>query len=291
MKYAIALFSRLRARNAFGVRPLATLPDDLRSKFLGLKGGSIQLTKDDHTDIAELQFSNPSKRNSFSGEMMVKLHDAVAELQSWKEGKGLVFHSGGGSVFCSGGDLDMMKALNTPEQGAQMATIMHAALMGLRDLPLISVALVEGRALGGGAELTTACDFRILVPGAEIQFVQVRMGLIPGWGGITRLVRLLGPSEALKLISSGRKISAEEALELGLADDILQSYESPLLEAKKWLGRYIAGDAHVVRTLKETIVRSRELSTVDSLREELKLFSTVWSGPANREALKRNIKH
>lgn len=291
MKYAIALFSRLRARNAFGVRPLATLPDDLRSKFLGLKGGSIQLTKDDHTGIAELQFSNPSKRNSFSGEMMVKLHDAVAELRSWKEGKGLVFHSGGGSVFCSGGDLDMMKALNTPEQGAQMATIMHAALMGLRDLPLISVALVEGRALGGGAELTTACDFRILVPGAEIQFVQVRMGLIPGWGGITRLVRLLGPSEALKLISSGRKISAEEALELGLADDILQSYESPLLEAKKWLGRYIAGDAHVVRTLKETIVRSRELSTVDSLREELKLFSTVWSGPANREALKRNIKH
>lgn len=291
MKYAIALFSRLRARNAFGVRPLATLPDDLRSKFLGLKGGSIQLTKDDHTGIAELQFSNPSKRNSFSGEMMVKLHDAVAELRSWKEGKGLVFHSGGGSVFCSGGDLDMMKALNTPEQGAQMATIMHAALMGLRNLPLISVALVEGRALGGGAELTTACDFRILVPGAEIQFVQVRMGLIPGWGGITRLVRLLGPSEALKLISSGRKISAEEALDLGLADDILQSYESPLLEAKKWLGRYIAGDAHVVRTLKETIVRSRELSTVDSLREELKLFSTVWSGPANREALKRNIKH
>lgn len=172
MKYAIALFSRLRARNAFGVRPLATLPDDLRSKFLGLKGGSIQLTKDDHTGIAELQFSNPSKRNSFSGEMMVKLHDAVTELRSWKEGKGLVFHSGGGSVFCSGGDLDMMKALNTPEQGAQMATIMHAALMGLRDLPLISVALVEGRALGGGAELTTACDFRILVPGAEIQFVQ-----------------------------------------------------------------------------------------------------------------------
>lgn len=291
MKYATTLFSRLRARHAFGVRRLATLPDELRSKFLGIKGGSVQLTKDDHTGIAELQFSNPAKRNSFSGEMMVQLHDAVSELRSWKEGKGLVFHSGGGSVFCSGGDLDMIKALNTPEQGAQMATIMHSALTGLRDLPLISVALVEGRALGGGAELTTACDFRIMVPGAEIQFVQVRMGLVPGWGGTTRLVRLLGSSEALKVLSSARKIGAEEALELGLADDILQSYESPLLEAKKWLGRYIAGDVHVVRTLKETIVRSRELSTADSLREELKLFSTVWSGPANREALKRNIKH
>lgn len=291
MKHASMLFSRLRARNAFGARPLTTLSDELRSKFLGFKGGSVQLTKDDHTGIAELLFSNPSKRNSFSGEMMVQLHDAVNELRSWKEGKGLVFHSGGGGVFCSGGDLDMMKALNTPELGAQMATIMHSALTGLRDLPLISVTLVQGRALGGGAELTTACDFRVMVPGAEIQFVQVRMGLVPGWGGSTRLVRLLGSSEALKVLSSGRKISAEEALELGLADDILQNYETPLLEAKKWLSRYVAGDAHVVRTLKETIVRSRELSTVDSLREELKLFSTVWSGPANREALKRNIKH
>ncbi|XP_077495084.1 ethylmalonyl-CoA decarboxylase-like [Amblyomma americanum] len=290
MKYASLLFPRLRIRNVFGVRRVTTLSDELRAKFSAFKGGAVELKKDDHTGIAELHFSNPSKRNSFSGEMMIQLHDIVAELRSWKEGKGLVFHSGEG-VFCSGGDLDMMKALNTPELGAQMGGIMHSALMGLRDLPLISVALIQGRALGGGAELTTACDFRVMVPGAEIQFVQVRMGLVPGWGGTTRLVRHLGASETLKLLSSGRKVGAEEALQMGLIDDILHCYENPLLETKKWLGQYIAGDAHVVRTLKETVVKARELSTIDSLREELRLFSTVWSGPANREALKRNIKH
>ncbi|KAK8760834.1 hypothetical protein V5799_027896 [Amblyomma americanum] len=246
MKYASLLFSRLRIRNAFGVRRVTTLSDELRAKFSAFKGGAVELKKDDHTGIAELHFSNPSKRNSFCGEMMIQLHDVVAELRTWKEGKGLVFHSGEG-VFCSGGDLDMMKALNTPELGAQMGGIMHSALMGLRDLPLISVALIQGRALGGGAELTTACDFRVMVPGAEIQFVQVRMGLVPGWGGTTRLVRHLGASETLKLLSSGRKVGAEEALEMGLIDDILHCYENPLLETKKWLGQYIAGDAHVVR--------------------------------------------
>lgn len=210
MKFASLLFSRLGVRNVPGARRLATLSDELRSKFSAFEGGTVQLTKDYHAGIAEVHFSNPTKRNSFSG---------------------------------------------------------------------------------GGAELTTACDFRIIVPGAEIQFVQVRMGLIPGWGGTTRLVKLLGAHEALKLLSSGRKVGAEEALELGLVDYILQNYESPLDEARKWLGQYIAGDAHVIRTLKETVVKARELSTDDSLREELRLFSTVWSGPANREALNRRIKH
>nr|XP_054925258.1 ethylmalonyl-CoA decarboxylase-like [Dermacentor andersoni] len=246
MKFAGLLFSRLGVKNVPGARRLATLSDELRSRFSAFKGGTVQLTKDDHTGIAEVYFSNPTKRNSFSGHMMLQLHDVVTELRSWKEGKGLVFYGGDG-VFCSGGDLDMMKALNTPELGAQMATIMHSALMGLRELPLISVALIQGRALGGGAELTTACDFRIIVPGAEIQFVQVRMGLVPGWGGTTRLVRLLGAHEALKLLSSGRKVGAEEALELGLVDHILQNYESPLAEARKWLGQYIACDTHVIR--------------------------------------------
>lgn len=221
---------------------------------------------------------------------MVQLHDAVRELESWKHGKGLVLHSSEG-FFCSGGDLDMMKMLDSPEQGAEMATIMHSALRGLQDLPLISVALIQGRALGGGAELTTACDFRIMVPGAEIQFVQVRMGLVPGWGGTTRLVHLLGPTVALELLSSGRKVTSDDALEIGLVDHVLQSFESPLLEAKRWLGTYTAGDSQIVQTIKRTITKARELSMTDSLRDELKLFSTVWSGPANREALRRKVKH
>uniref|UniRef100_A0A131Z2J3 Ethylmalonyl-CoA/methylmalonyl-CoA decarboxylase n=1 Tax=Rhipicephalus appendiculatus TaxID=34631 RepID=A0A131Z2J3_RHIAP len=229
MKYASLLLSRLFVKNVPGYRRLTTLSDELRSKFSAFKGGTVELTKDDRTGIAEVHFSNPTKRNSFSGHMMVQLHDVVRELHSWKE--------------------------------------------------------------GGGAELTTACDFRVMVPGSEIQFVQVRMGLVPGWGGTTRLVRLLGAHEALELLASSRKVGAEEAHEIGLVDYVLQNYESPLAEAKNWLGQYIAGDAHVIRTLKETIVKARELSTVDSLREELRLFSTVWSGPANREALKKKLKH
>lgn len=273
-----------------GRRGISALSQETRTKFLGFRGGSVSLRKDDASGVGELVFSHPGKRNSFSGEMMVALHDAVAELEAWPLGRALLVLSEG-DLFCSGGDLDMMRALDSPEQGAQMAALMHDALTALHDLPLLSACLVQGRALGGGAELTTACDFRLMLPKAQIQFVQVRMGLVPGWGGTTRLVRLLGPSAALELLSSGRSVEAEEALRLGLADGLLQESEDPVAQARDWLRQHARGDPHVLQTLKRTVVKARQLSTAEALAEERRLFATVWSGPANREVLNRKVKH
>ncbi|KAG0425296.1 hypothetical protein HPB47_027527 [Ixodes persulcatus] len=291
---------RLRAGSrSAGRRGISALSQETRTKFLGFRGGSVSLRKDDASGIGELAFSHPGKRNSFSGEMMVALHDAVAELEAWPLGRALLVLSEG-DLFCSGGDLDMMRALDSPEQGAQMAALMHDALTALHDLPLLSACLVQGRALGGGAELTTACDFRLMLPKAQIQFVQrvayprtdnlpqVRMGLVPGWGGTTRLVRLLGPSAALELLSSGRSVEAEEALRLGLADGLLRESEDPAAQARDWLRQHARGDPH---TLKRTVVKARQLSTAEALAEERRLFATVWSGPANREVLDRKVKH
>lgn len=272
-------------------RLISTLADDLRSKFSKFKGGSVVLTKDEGSGVARIRIDNPSKRNSMSGEMMVQLHDAVTELQDWKNGKAVILHGTDG-FFCSGADLDMVKDINTPEQGAQMATIMHAALTGLHELPLISVAVVEGRALGGGAEMITACDFRLMVQGAEVQFVHVRMGLVPGWGGTTRLVHLLGAKMALHILTSGCKITGERAVAMGFAEDIVHNTDNPLLEAERWLHQYTSGnDPEIIQVAKRTIVRASNLLPADSAREELKLFASVWSGPANREALKKNIRH
>ncbi|CAN8002125.1 unnamed protein product [Ixodes hexagonus] len=275
-----------------GRRSIAALPQELRTKFLGFAGGSVTLTKDDESGIGELLFSHPGKRNSFSGEMMVRLYDAVAELEAWERGRAVLLRSEG-DLFCSGGDLDMMRALDSHDQGFQMASLMHAALGALHDLPLVSAALVQGRALGGGAELTTSCDFRLMLPTAQIQFVQVRMGLVPGWGGTTRLVRLLGPSRALELLSSGRSVGADEALGIGLADALLEGPrgDDPPTQARHWLQLHAAGDPLVLQTLKRTIVKARQLPVAESLAEERRLFSTVWSGPANRDVLSRSVKH
>lgn len=117
--------------------------------------------------------------------MMMELWRIMKTLEEWKEGKGIILHSVG-DVFCSGGDLNTVRKIANPDDGYKMAILMHETLTRLHQLPLISVALVQGKALGGGAELATACDFRLFTSKGEIGFVQGRMGVVTGWGGGTR---------------------------------------------------------------------------------------------------------
>ncbi|ETV82952.1 hypothetical protein, variant 2 [Aphanomyces astaci] len=103
-----------------------------------------------------------------------------------------------------------------------MSRVMTHALTRLRRLPFPSVAVVEGAAIGGGAEITTACDFRVLARSASIQFVHGRMGVSPGWGGGARLVQLVGRQRALRLLGRTEKVAAADAEVLGLADAVVE---------------------------------------------------------------------
>ncbi|XP_051881027.1 ethylmalonyl-CoA decarboxylase isoform X2 [Pristis pectinata] len=160
-------------------------------------------------------------------------------------------------------------------------------------LPLISVALVQGKALGGGAEVATACDFRLMTSGSEIRFVHKLMGLVPGWGGATRLIKLIGYRNALKLLTSAQHVDPAMGLNIGLVDEILVSSdeESSLKEAHNWLNQYIKGSSQVIRAIKNVVVSGRELSQEESLKNEKIIFGTLWGSPANLKALAQGIKH
>lgn len=164
-------------------------------------------------------------------------------------------------------------------------------------LPLISVALVEGRALGGGAELTTACDFRLMAPGSVIQFVHKHMGLVPGWGGAARLVRIVGSQNALKLLGGALKVDPELGLQIGLADGVLEfpqaeeGAETLRQQAENWLTHYTKGPAPVIQAVKKVVLSGRELPLSEALRTEKDVFGTVWGGPANLQALASKSKH
>ncbi|XP_025869141.2 ethylmalonyl-CoA decarboxylase isoform X5 [Vulpes vulpes] len=132
--------------------------EDLKKKLQQFPGGSVDLQKED-SGIGILTLNNPSKMNAFSGVMMLQLLEKVIELENWTEGKGLIVR-GAKNTFSSGSDLNAVKALATPEDGMTLCMFMQNTLTRLMRLPLISVALIQGRALGGGAEVTTACDFR-----------------------------------------------------------------------------------------------------------------------------------
>ncbi|XP_070622178.1 ethylmalonyl-CoA decarboxylase-like [Erythrolamprus reginae] len=160
-------------------------------------------------------------------------------------------------------------------------------------LPLITAALVQGKALGGGAELTTACDFRLMTPESEIRFVHKQMGLVPGWGGAARLTQMLGSSPALKLLSGAVKLDPQNALHIGLVDSILSSSDEheSLRETHTWLKLYTTGPAEVIQAVKKVVSAGRELQLEAALRREKEIFGRVWGGPANLQALAQRTKH
>nr|XP_020646383.1 ethylmalonyl-CoA decarboxylase isoform X1 [Pogona vitticeps] len=265
--------------------------DAVKEKLQQFPGGSIDLSKEDN-GIGILTLNNPKFMNAFTGTMMVELQEKVAELENWKNGKGLIVR-GAENTFCSGSDLNAVMVLSRPQDGMDMCMFMQNTLTRLMRLPLITVALIQGKALGGGAELTTACDFRLMTPESEIRFVHKQMGLVPGWGGAARLVQILGSSPTLKLLSGATRIDPESALHMGLIEAVLPSSSEAhsLEETCTWLKHYTNGPVEVIQAIKRVVSGGRELHLEAALRTEKEIFGTVWGGPANLQALAQRTKH
>ncbi|KAM8871331.1 ethylmalonyl-CoA decarboxylase isoform 2-T2 [Spinachia spinachia] len=259
--------------------------EEITKKLQAFAGGSVDLLQQE-SGIAVLTINYPSRMNAFSGSMMVELEERVSQLESWMDGKGVIVRGADGT-FCSGSDLTAVRAISNPQDGMKMSMFMQNALTRLLRLPLISVALVEGRALGGGAELATACDFSV------IQFVHKHMGLVPGWGGAARLARIVGSRDALKLLGGALKVDSELGLQIGLADGVVEAPRAALAlqQAEDWLGRYTEGAAPVIRAVKKVVLSGRELPLSEALRTERDVFGTVWGGQANLQALASKSKH
>jgi enoyl-CoA hydratase/carnithine racemase len=127
----------------------------------------------------------------------------------------------GTRVFVAGGDLKELAAIRTPEDATAMAETMRGVLDRLATLPIPVVAAVNGDAYGGGAEVAVACDIRIAAHDVQCAFNQVALGIMPAWGGIERLTALVGRGRAMTLMTTGRVLDADAALELGLFDEVV----------------------------------------------------------------------
>lgn len=220
---------------------------------------------------------------------MVQLADITEELSTWTPGKGVILRADG-DMFCSGGDLTTVRNICDPENGLLMSTFMHKTLTQFYCLPFVTVCLVHGKALGGGAEITTVTDYRVFTDYGEVCFVQGRMGLVTGWGGGTRLVKLLGPTKALELLATCKKITGTEAVKMGFADCLVGT-ENRFEETKTWLSARIFHEPEVIQAINRIVVGARDLPHEDSLLNERTNFSPLWGGPANLKALGQNIKH
>lgn len=264
--------------------------DNLRAKLVDLPCKSPQeqdvlLKLDEERKLATLTIKSGPK-NALSGRMIAKLSEVIDALYQWREGLGLLI-IGHGGTFCSGSDLVGVRATANQEAGLQLAQIMQYNLMRLQRLPMVSVALIEGYALGGGAELALGADLRLMSQSARIGFVHLKVAICIGWGGGSRLVQLVGPSRALELLTSGRLVGPEEAIRMGLVNGSAESVS----EAMDFLTSHTVGPKHTIRALKSMLNSARSMKFDDSLRVEALLFASSWGKEAHLKALDSNIKH
>jgi enoyl-CoA hydratase len=161
---------------------------------------------------------------------------SVVERLGADRGVRAVVLTGVGRRFCGGADVRMMRDLSPANHRRVRRWVEVQAGLEAMEKPVI--AAINGYALGGGAELTLACDVRFMAARAEIGFPEIELGLFPGAGGTQRLARLLGPARAVALMMDGRRLRAEEALARGLVDRVLP--DEALLAAAREYGRELA---------------------------------------------------
>lgn len=177
-------------------------------------------------DVLTLTINRPQQRNALRMDLLDALGQALAEHATDDAVKCAVITASGDRCFAAGGDLKELDAIRTPEQAEAMSKRGRRALDRIRQFPLPVVAALNGLALGGGAELAMACDLRVAVPGAEIGFLQGQLNVTTAWGGGIDLVAAVGTRRALELLASARRITADEALQMGIFDQICKPHES-----------------------------------------------------------------
>ncbi|MBI2961639.1 MAG: enoyl-CoA hydratase/isomerase family protein [Betaproteobacteria bacterium] len=174
----------------------------------------------DRERIAWLTFDKAdSSTNTLSGEVIAELSDILDALRTEKP-RGLVIRSGKPSGFIAGADIEEFTRVKSTEEALAIVRRGWELMNKLAALPFPTLALIDGFCMGGGLELALACRYRVAVdqPATRFALPEVMLGILPGWGGVMRLPRLIGPSAALDMLLTGRSIDARRARRIGLAD-------------------------------------------------------------------------
>jgi enoyl-CoA hydratase len=180
---------------------------------------------------------------------------------------------GGERVFAAGADIKEMAAASAAELTTLPAEL-SSSFVTVADIPKPTVAAIAGFALGGGCELALCCDRRVAAEDAKIGQPEILLGIIPGAGGTQRLPRLIGPSRAKELIYTGRFVLADEALRIGLVDEVVAPGEV-YAAARRWAQQFVAGPARALAAAKAAIDDGLDVDLAEGLRLEGEVFAAL----------------
>lgn len=235
--------------------------------------------------IMTFTIDRQEKRNAVNDEVMDGLKEVITYVQTNDDVRFLVITGAGEKAFCSGGDLSEFHALETEEQAFGMLSKMGKILYELATLPVPTIALINGAAVGGGCEIATACDFRLVAKHAKCGFIQGTLGITSGWGGGTYLFeRGLRHDRALKMLVDAVRYDSDLLYEIGWAMRVFEGSKEEALETFIDSMRKIHPSVH--HAYKEIELRKwRERNMFDRVMEEIHTCAKLWESEAHHEAV------
>lgn len=238
-------------------------------------------------DVFEIRLERPERMNALGVATVAALTEAVSAAAA-KRAR-VVLLRGSGKAFCAGADLKERKGMDLPARMAHNAGINEAvnAVAGAR---FVTIAVLNGLALGGGLELALACDLRIAAAGISLGLTESRVGAFPGAGGTQRLPRLVGASRALHMMLSGEPVTSEYALDIGLVNELLAPGDlEPRAHA---FAKLLANrSAPAMAALKRLVYQGMELPLADGLRLERSALPDILGSADYAEGLAAFEEH
>lgn len=231
---------------------------------------AVELRKDG--DCAVITLNRPEALNALSFDIIRRIGQAFDEVAEW-DVRALIVTGAGSKAFCAGADIKELtnRSLMQQKQGAELG---QAVFAKLDRLPVPSIAAINGYAFGGGLELALACSFRVAARGARLGLPEIKLGLIPGYGGTQRLPRLIGEARALELILTGRTVDADEAGRLGLIHRVVEA--DALAGARAMAAEFTSFGRPALSFAREAVSRALEVPLAAGLRIEADLSTLAY---------------
>ena len=226
--------------------------------------------------------------NALSRRCAGEIQSAAREATDRQDVRAVIVY-GGEKVFAAGADVKEMAAMPTSEMAAQ-AHELSSSFAAVAAIPKPSVAAITGFALGGGYELALCCDRRIAADNATVGQPEILLGIIPGAGGTQRLPRLIGPARAKELIYTGRFVGAEEALQIGMVDEMVPAGDV-YRAARRWVEQFVAGPARALAAAKAAIDDGLDVDLDHGLQLEAQVFAALSSTEDRASGIRSFLDH
>jgi enoyl-CoA hydratase len=237
--------------------------------------------------LAFVTLNRPEALNALSFGILNQISDAFDEVKL-SDARALVVSGQGGKAFCAGADIKELtgRSLVSQREGAIFG---QSVFRKLDRLPIPSVAVIKGYAFGGGLELALACSFRIATPSAKMGLPEIRLGLIPGYGGTQRLPRIVGPARALELILSGKTVDAAEAEGIGLVNRIVDDGD-PHEIGRDFCEPFIGHSKVASMLARQSVLRALDCSLDEGLQIEADLSTLAFQTEDAEEGMQAFIE-